>query len=211
MSSTESPSRPLFTIGHSNYEFPDFLALLRKHAVEIVCDVRSRPQSFRFPQFDQEPLRQSLAEHGVRYEFLGEELGGRPSDPKLYRPDGCVDYAACARSFGFQRGFERLVELNRVSAVALLCAEEEPLECHRFLMICPALVEAGILPLHIRSGGGVEAQRETEDRLLALHGFHDVTSEALFAADRESALEEAILKQSALAAFRVAPETLEYL
>ncbi len=198
-------------MGHSSHELVDFLALLRKYAVQTVCDVRSRPQSFRFPHFDQDPLKQSLADSGIRYEFLGDELGGRPEDPKLYRPDGLVDYAACRKSAGFRRGLERLLELSRMKRVALLCAEEDPLECHRFLMICPALVQEGIAPLHIRRGGALEGQREAEDRLLGLHGFHDVTSDALFAADREPALEEAIRKQSESAAFRIVPETIEYL
>ncbi len=211
VSAIDEPARALYTIGHSKHELADFVGLLRAHAVQVVCDVRSRPQSFRFPYFDQDPLKQSLADSGMRYEFLGEELGGRPEDPKLYRPDGLVDYAACRKSAGFRRGLERLLELTQMKRVALLCAEEDPLECHRFLMICPALAEEGIAPLHIRRGGALESQREAEDRLLELHGFHDVTSSALFAADRESALEEAVYRQSGSAAFRVAPETIEYL
>jgi uncharacterized protein (DUF488 family) len=211
VSATDESAHALFTIGHSNHELTGFIALLREHDVRLVCDVRSRPQSFRFPHFDEECLRRSLSDSGIRYEFLGEELGGRPADPKLYRPDGRVDYAACRRSYGFRRGLERLLDLNRVCSLALMCAEEDPLECHRFLMICPALAAAGIIPLHIRRSGDVEGQREAEDRLLELQGFHDVTSDALFAVDRETALEEAIRKQSALAAFRAAPETIEYL
>ncbi len=179
--------------------------------MQTVCDVRSRPQSFRFPHFDQDPLKQSLADCGIRYEFSGEELGGRPEDPKLYRSDGLVDYVACRKSAGFRRGLERLLDLSRVSTIALMCAEEDPLECHRFLMISPGLVEEGIALLHIRCGGALESQREAEDRLLELHGFHDVTSSALFAAGRGSALEEAIRRQSESAGFRVAPETIEYL
>jgi uncharacterized protein (DUF488 family) len=211
VSATSEPGHALFTIGHSNHELASFVGLLHAHDVHLICDVRSRPQSFRFPHFDEECLRRSLSESGIGYEFLGEELGGRPGDPKLYRRDGCVDYAACRRSVGFQRGLERLLDLNRKSTLALMCAEEDPLECHRFLMICPALVEAGTKPLHIRRAGGVENQREAEDRLLELHGFHDVTSGSLFAAERQSALEEAIRRQSATAAFRVAPEAIEYL
>ncbi len=211
MSACDRPTHPLYSVGTSNHELASFLELLNAYAVQVVCDVRSRPQSFRFPHFEQEPFKQSLADRGIPYVFLGEELGGRPEDPKLYRSDGLVDYAACGRSAGFRAGIERLLNLNRESTVALLCAEEDPLECHRFLMICPALVEEGIIPLHIRRGGALESQREAEDRLLELHGFHDVTSGALFAADRESALEEAVRKQSGSAAFRVAPEALEYL
>src|SRR5256885_9543629 len=79
---------PLFTIGHSNLEIEPFLSVLAQHCVETLCDVRSRPASFRFPQFNREQLEAALASAGIRYEFFGESLGGRPADPRVYREDG---------------------------------------------------------------------------------------------------------------------------
>ncbi len=204
------PANQVFTIGHSNLEIGVFLALLAQHRVEALCDVRSRPTSFRFPQFNREPLEAGLASAGVRYEFFGETLGGRPADPRVYHEDGLVDYAARRRGHDFVEGIERALTLSRTSVIALMCAEEDPLQCHRFLMICPALLEHGISPVHIRRGGALESQSEAEDRLLVLHGFDDVTSNSLFVAGREAALKDALVLQSRDFAFRASPEAAEY-
>ncbi len=200
----------LFTIGHSNLEIEVFLAVLAQHRVETLCDVRSRPASFRFPQFNREPLEACLASARVRYEFFGETLGGRPAGPRVYREDGLVDYAALRRAPDFAAGIERALSLSRTSVIALMCAEEDPLQCHRFLMICPALLEQEIIPVHIRRGGALESQSEAEDRLLVLHGFDDVTSTSLFVAGREAALRDALVLQSKDFAFRTSPEAAEY-
>src|SRR5436309_13924215 len=92
---------PLFTIGHSNLEIEPFLAVLTQHRIETLCDVRSRPASFRFPQFNRESLEAGLSSAGVRYEFFGETLGGRPADPRVYHEDGRGDYAARRHAHDF--------------------------------------------------------------------------------------------------------------
>ncbi|HEX9456224.1 MAG TPA: DUF488 domain-containing protein [Candidatus Acidoferrum sp.] len=204
------PANPLFTIGHSNLEIADFLAVLAAHGVRTLCDVRSRPASFRFPQFNRELLESALPSAGIRYEFFGETLGGRPADPRVYREDGLVDYAARRRAPDFIAGLERALVLSSASVAALMCAEEDPLQCHRFLMICPALLERGVTPIHIRRGGALESQSDAEDRLLVLHGFDDVTSTSLFTSGREDALRDALVLQSKDFAFRASPEAAEH-
>jgi uncharacterized protein (DUF488 family) len=205
----EEPTPTVFTIGHSNLELEGFLSLLSMHGVRIVCDVRSRPASFRFPQFNQDALEVNLREAGFKYEFLGESLGGRPTDPRVYQADGVVDYVLRRKARDFLAAVERVIELSRRQSVALLCAEEDPLQCHRFLMICPELVQRGIPPVHIRRGGTLESQREAEDRLLALNDLTAFTSDSLFAAERSSALEDALRRQAQEYAFRGSPEERE--
>jgi uncharacterized protein (DUF488 family) len=199
----------LFTVGHSAAEFSAFLNLLRPSNINLVIDVRSRPQSARFPHFDGIELEQTLPAAGIRYLFLGEELGGRPDDPKVYRSDGLVDYRARRKSAGFRMGIERIQMELEQNRVALMCAEEDPLTCHRFLMICPELTTLGIEPSHIRKGGIVETQRDAEDRLLQTQSFGDVASGSLFSSDREAALEEAYIAQAEKCAFRIDPRVLE--
>jgi uncharacterized protein (DUF488 family) len=210
MNIRSGPSNPVFTIGHSNLEFADFLAVLAAHGVQTLCDVRSRPSSFRFPQFNRELLESGLASAGIRYEFFGEALGGRPADPRVYREDGLVDYAARRRAPDFIAGLERALAVSSTGVSALMCAEEDPLQCHRFLMICPAVLERGATPVHIRRGGALESQRDAEDRLLVLHGFEDVTSSSLFTSGREDAIRDALVLQSKDFAFRASPEAIEY-
>lgn len=200
----------LFTVGHSNSDWQAFLAALRQFRIAVLVDVRSRPQSFRFPHFSQPEFEPLLRDAGIRYLFLGEELGGRPEDPKAYREDGLVNYRARRKSRGFLAGLERLLSELEQNTIAVMCAEEDPLACHRFLMICPELVAAGVEPRHIRKGGVLETQQAAEDRLLEAHHFSDVASQSLFAADRAAALEDAYVAQAEMCAFRADPQTIEY-
>ncbi len=202
--------KSLFTIGHSNLDWQSFVEALRQFQVGLLIDVRSRPQSYRFPHFSQTEFEQSLRESGIRYLFLGEELGGRPEDPEAYGLDGRVNYRVRRKSFGFQAGIRRVLSELEQNTLALMCAEEDPLTCHRFLMICPEVVALGVEPQHIRKGGILEKQREAEDRLLEAHHFADVTSDSLFPADRAAALEDAYTAQAEKCAFRVDPQTVDY-
>ncbi len=199
----------LYTIGHSNLDWETFLSALRQFEIALVGDVRSRPLSSRFPHFSQPEIEFGLREAGMRYIFLGEELGGRPEDRKVYRSDGLVDYRACRRTRGFQSGIERVQRELDASALALMCAEEDPLDCHRFLMICPELVILGLDPAHIRRGAALETQREAEDRLLGQQQLSTVLGPSLFPIDRAQVLEDAYLAQAEKCAFRLDPQTAE--
>jgi uncharacterized protein (DUF488 family) len=205
-----SLTNKVFTLGHSNLEMSDFLGTLLRHEIRVVCDVRSRPGSFRFPQFNRELLEARLIAAKIRYEFCGEQLGGRPHDQQFYLANGLVDYPKRRRAPAFVQALDTAIALSKERKAAILCAEEDPLHCHRFLLICPALLERGVMPVHLRRGGAAETQREAEDRLLQLHGFADVTSDSLFAHGREAALEDALRLQSEQYAFRTSPEAIEY-
>lgn len=209
MNPAQATPHTIFTIGHSNLELEEFLSTLAGHGVQIVCDVRSRPASFRFPQFNQDCLEVSLRDAGCKYEFLGSALGGRPSDPRVYQADGLVDYFLRRKARDFVAGIDRVAELGRTQSIALMCAEEDPLQCHRFLMICPTLLERDITPVHIRRGGVLESQREAEDRLLALNELTAFTSDSLFVTERSAALEDALRRQAQEYAFRGSPEQME--
>jgi uncharacterized protein (DUF488 family) len=200
----------LFTIGHSSLELPAFLKILIAHDIKTVCDVRSRPGSFRFPQFNREPLEACLASAELQYQFLGDALGGRPSDPRAYHADGIVNYEERRKATDFRAGIDRALELSASSNIALMCAEEDPLQCHRFLMICPALLDRGVTPVHIRRDGELESQREAEDRLLKLHDLAAFDSGSLFICERDVALQDALRLQAQEFAFRASPEAIEY-
>jgi uncharacterized protein (DUF488 family) len=201
--------KPLYTIGHSVLEFPQFAAMLLAHRVELVADVRSVPRSGRSPQFTQPGLEKLLEGEGISYLFLGEELGGRPEDVDAYRTDGLVDYRVRRRSYAFSAGVERLMKESERHAIAIMCAEEDPLECHRFLMLCPELVKLGVQPLHIRKGSELETQGAAEDRLLEMTGFGAVATNTLFPQARVEALEDAYQLQSEKCAYRVDPQAID--
>jgi uncharacterized protein (DUF488 family) len=164
-----SARRIVFTIGHSNHAIERFLDLLRQHSIEAIADVRSHPRSRFNPQFSLKRLRESLESVGVAYLFLGRELGARSDDPALV-VDGKVDYGRLANTPSFAEGVSRVVDVAAHARVALLCAERDPLECHRAILVCPAIGARGLETAHIREDGRVETRGELETRLLVAAG-----------------------------------------
>ena len=166
---TAAQACDLMTIGHSNLPADRFITLLRDSKVSAVIDVRSVPFSRWCPWFSSKPLATELAADGLAYLQLGDELGGRPRDPQLYR-DGIADYEAMARRPEFRAGLDRVIDETRRHRVCLLCSEREPLDCHRCLLVGRALAERGVTPGHIRADGTIEPHAVTEQRLLKLAG-----------------------------------------
>jgi uncharacterized protein (DUF488 family) len=157
----------IYTIGHSTQPVERFIGLLRQHGITAVADVRSSPYSRVNPQFNREPLRAALRDGGISYVFLGEELGARSKDPSCYR-DGKVDYELLARTALFQSGLERVRKGACTHRIALMCAEKEPLDCHRTILVSRKLVEHGLAVGHILADGRVESHEESMSRLMQM-------------------------------------------
>jgi uncharacterized protein (DUF488 family) len=198
----------LFSVGHSNHELPHFIDLLRAADVSAVADVRSSPFSRRLPQFNRPALEAGLSRGGIAYVYLGDLLGGRPGPRDLYDDEGRVDYERVRKTAFFQEGLLRLRRGTERYVLAMLCAEADPLDCHRGLMIAPALVEQGIAPLHLRKDGSVETTVEMEARLLKETGRADALLPTLFDpvpsdAERGLVLAEAYRLMARKKAFRM--------
>jgi hypothetical protein len=201
----------LFSIGHSNHEWRTFVGLLQAVGVTAIADVRSQPYSRWLPQYNRNELAQGLQTHDIAYAFLGNLLGGRPTQADLYAADGHVDYERVRATDAFRRGLDQLVEALDQFRAAMLCSEEDPLDCHRALMIGPALAEQRIAPMHLRGDGTIETTPAMENRLLALTRCRNPMLDGLFAdmisaEERNQSLAEAYRVQARRKAFRVKPE-----
>src|ERR1051326_9124296 len=106
-------------IGHSSMSIDDFLTVLRQTGVTAVADVRTSPFSRRLPHFSRDELRAALSENNIRYVFLGQELGGRPKDRRLYC-DGVADYGRMALEPAFLEGLDRVIKGARAHTIALI-------------------------------------------------------------------------------------------
>jgi uncharacterized protein (DUF488 family) len=188
--------QPVFTVGHSNLELAEFIVLLKRHVIQAVADVRSVPHSQYNPQFSQEPLRRALSEQGISYVFLGEELGARRAEADCY-VNGRADYSLIAQTPAFKRGLDRIIHGAAKMRVALMCAEKDPLNCHRFILVSPPLRSKGIQVLHILSDGSLESHEQTERRLAQLF---DLPERELFRSTGEIVAE----------AFRLQGEKIAY-
>jgi uncharacterized protein (DUF488 family) len=150
----------VFTVGHSSHAWEQFADLLTSQTIEVVADTRSSPYSRFAPQFDREVLQKKLGECGIRYVFLGTELGGRPADPAYYDKKGHVLYGRMKGDPLFAAGIERLERGMREFRVALLCGEENPAQCHRRLLVGRVLTERGHEILHIRAHGHLQTEAD---------------------------------------------------
>lgn len=155
----------LFTIGHSALSIDAFIALLRQHQIEVVADVRSQPYSRWLPHFSREALRSALHDAGMQYVFLGRELGARRAEPECY-VDGKAEYDRIAETPAFKDGIQRVVRGAAKYRVALMCAEKDPLTCHRTVLVCRHLWDHGFDIIHIHDDGHAETQSDAERRLM---------------------------------------------
>jgi len=193
--------RPVvYTIGHSTHKLERFVELLDKHGVTEVADVRSSPYSRFTPQFNREGLERKLHAYGIRYVFLGRELGGRSDDPSCYDENGRVQYDRLARTDLFQQGLERVKSDAREYCIALMCAEKDPLECHRMLLVTPALEEQGFEVMHILSDGELWSNADAMEKLLEVTGLSHAQAD-LFPPPRAELIAAALKRQEKKVAY----------
>jgi uncharacterized protein (DUF488 family) len=183
-------TNPIFTIGHSTHSLERFVSLLRGQDVTAVTDVRSMPYSRVAPHFSREPLEKGLKEFGIKYVFLGAELGARSNDPSCYQA-GRVQYSRLAQTPLFRAGIDRVVRGADLYRIALMCSEREPLACHRTILIARVLSGLGISVKHILADGRVETHDAAIERLLRSVGLSDHD----FFKPKEALVAEALTRQ----------------
>jgi uncharacterized protein (DUF488 family) len=162
--------KELFTIGHSNHSLDRFFELLGSQGIAAVIDVRSAPYSRYCPQYNKDALEKSLKSRGIEYTFLGRELGGKRNEQNCY-VDGKIKFELIAKLPIFQEGLERVIHETEQHKAVLMCAESEPLDCHRTILVCRQLKK--ICPdlkiTHILADGSTESHEKTLQRLVHLH------------------------------------------
>lgn len=189
-------TQTLYTVGHSNRTLDEFLSLLTENEVTAIADVRSSPYSRMNPQFNRDQLKRSLQEKNIAYVFLGQELGARRDEECCYE-DGVARYELIAKTEAFIDGLKRIRDGSQSHRIALMCAEKDPLTCHRTILVCRHLKDE-IAITHIVTEGRLETQEEAENRLLRTLNMDD---RVLFES-RDELLSEAYEKQGDKIAYR---------
>jgi uncharacterized protein (DUF488 family) len=168
-------SKKIFTIGHSNLDIDQFIELLKKHEITALGDVRSHPYSRYLPHFCKDQLQRFLANANISYVFLGKELGARPENINCY-VNGKALYEKIADTDLFKQGIERIIKGSEKYKIALMCAEKDPITCHRAILICQQLRKFDVEINHILSDGSLESHQQLEERLLKLYEFAQPSS-----------------------------------
>jgi len=169
----------IFTIGYGARSFSDVLGQIQPAGVEFVVDVRSAPFSRYQPEFSRPALDRLLRENGIKYVFMGDQLGGRPPDVDCYT-NGKVDYAKCEAKDFFQAGIRRLLDAcSQGFHVCILCSESNPEQCHRSKLIARSLEARDVEVMHLLPDGSVRSTGEVIHKLTGgqetLFGDHFVS------------------------------------
>jgi len=159
----------IHTIGYAAHTVESFIAALEKFNITAIADVRSQPYSKFKPEFNKESLKIALKNKRIEYVFLGDNIGGRIKAPECYK-NGKVDYELISKHPLFQEGIDRLLKGMETFSIALMCAEKDPINCHRTILICKNLKNFQIQINHIIDANTIENHTKTEFRLLKL--FH---------------------------------------
>lgn len=157
--------RRLYTIGYSKYDLMSFIRALKAHKADAVADVRSSPFSAFKSEFTREYLQGALQKAGISYVFLGKELGARRAEEECY-VDGAASYRLIEKTPMFAKGLERINKGLERYKIVLLCAEADPLKCHRDILVCKNLKRDDIDICHIRFDEGDESNDDAEKRLM---------------------------------------------
>ena len=155
---------PIYTIGYGNRSIEALIEVLQAHKIAYLIDVRSAPYSRYKPEFSKAPLANEMEQHGIRYVFMGDSLGGRPDDETCY-VNGKVDYEKVKATASYQRGIQRLhTAFSQQQSVALMCSEGKPEECHRCKLIGTTLTNENIPVIHIDENDEQLTQVEVVER-----------------------------------------------
>ena len=156
---------PIYTIGYGSRSIAELIEVLHQHEIAYLIDVRSAPYSRYKPEFSKAPLANALEQHGIRYVFMGDTIGGRPDDEACYT-NGKVDYEKVKATAFYQRGIERLhTAFLQQQSVVLMCSEGKPEECHRCKLIGATLTRQNIPVIHIDENGEQVTQEQVVERL----------------------------------------------
>lgn len=159
-------NKPVYTIGHGNRKIEDFIKLLKEFKVQYLIDIRSQPYSKFNPQFNQNDLKYFLDRYDMTYIFMGDTLGGRPTDPTCYNNEGKVDYEKIKKKDFFLKGIERLKSAYKKDvSIVVMCSESNPCECHRSKLIGRVLSTEQILLRHIDEKGRLKTQADVINEL----------------------------------------------
>ncbi len=150
----------LYTLGHSRHAIEAFVGLARGHGVGLIVDVRGQPYSRFNPQYNRERFKEALAGHGIDYLWFGDRLSGRPKEREFYGPDGKVLWDELRRSPALHEALDEVVMRAATGRAALVCAEEDPMRCHRRFLLTPPLTKRGARVLHIRGDGRLQPEEE---------------------------------------------------
>lgn len=157
----------IFAIGHSNYPYDKLIEMIKKYGIDCVVDIRETPYSKYNTQYNREVLRENLKSSGFTYVYMGHEFGAKRQTKESYNDEGYADFEKVIKEELFLKGIERITKgLQMGYKIVLLGAMQEPIRCHRSIMLGKYLNEKGFDVKYIMHEGNIVNQDYIEEDLL---------------------------------------------
>jgi uncharacterized protein (DUF488 family) len=160
-------NRKIYTIGYTAFSSEAFIEQLVMRNITCLVDVRSNPNSAYYTEYNHDVLSTSLKRNGIYYRNYAREFGARQTNPKYFTAGGYLDFDKFGESIEFRDGVEKINKgMSKGYIFALMCAEKDPINCHRSIMVAKTLISMDFEVKHILSGGSEETQQDIEEQLV---------------------------------------------
>lgn len=157
----------VYSIGYSGFSVEELIGTLQKKQISLVVDVRSHPYSQWFSVYNRENIEKTLKQAGIYYRNYASEFGARQEEKQYYSRDGYLDFELFSKSPQFMHGMEKLItSMKKDYCFVLMCAEKDPFNCHRTMLVSRAFHDAGYHVVHLMPNGKEVTHEEIESRLL---------------------------------------------
>ena len=157
----------IYTIGHSNYTMERLIDMLEYYNINCVVDIRGTPYSKYNIQFDKETIRYTLTNAGFVYIYIGKELAAKRIRKNSYNNEGYSNFEEVIKEEEFKRGVERLKNgCEKGYKIILLGAMQDPIRCHRSILVGRELVKNDFDVKHILDDYSIVTQDDIEEMLL---------------------------------------------
>lgn len=144
----------IFTIGYGGRQFDDFTTLLFAYRIDAILDIRSTPFSRFQPQYSKNNLQPLLLQHGIKYLYMGDKLGGKPKAKMFYNNIGQLNCDLITITKSYQNAIDEVISLAAINEnICLLCSELKPDNCHRKTLVGQSLLKRGVVVNHIDEQG----------------------------------------------------------
>lgn len=140
----------IYTIGYTGFTVEEFISTLKKYEINVVIDVRSSPYSERYAEYNRDNIESILSENGIYYRNYVKEFGARQENRSFYAEEGFLDFEKFAKSEQFLSGVEKIINsVAKGYKIVFLCAEKNPIQCHRTILVSRTFHELGYKVLHL--------------------------------------------------------------
>lgn len=159
----------IYTIGYTAFSINEFIAVIKHYGINCVIDVRSSPFSNYYIDFNKDVLKNTLKKQNILYRNYALEFGARQSNLVFYSND-IVDFDKYIQSEQFLNGVFKIKKgIEMGYTFVLMCAEKDPINCHRSIMLGKGFSNNNFTVKHIISKTELESQKDIEERLLNLY------------------------------------------